>query len=102
MIRGSRVFKPANRRVFEDPRSRFVIDDAKSYFAAGGRKYDLILSEPSNPWVSGVSGLFTVEFYRRVQHYLSDRGGFGQWLHLYEVKDQPVLSGLAALDQVFG
>jgi spermidine synthase len=102
MIKASRVFLPANRRVFEDPRSRFVIDDAKSYFAAGRRKYDLIMSEPSNPWVSGVSGLFTVEFYKRVRRYLTDGGVFGQWMHLYEMNDDLVLSVLAALDEVFG
>jgi spermidine synthase len=102
MIKASRIFLGVNRRVFEDPRSTFVIDDAKSYFAAGQRKYDLILSEPSNPWVSGVSGLFTVEFYRRVREYLNDGGIFGQWLQLYEMDDNLVLSVLAALDEVFG
>ena len=45
MIRGSREFYPANRRVFDDPRSRIVIEDAKTHFAAAGRKYDLIFSE---------------------------------------------------------
>jgi spermidine synthase len=88
--------------VFEDPRSTFVIDDAKSYFAAGRRTYDLILSEPSNPWVSGVSGLFTVEFYQRVRRHLNEGGVFGQWVQLYEMDDNLVLSVLAALDQVFG
>jgi hypothetical protein len=101
MINASRVFRPVNRRVFEDRRSRFVIDDAKSYFAAGRRTYDLILSEPSNPWVSGVSGLFTVEFYRQIRRYLGDGGVFGQWLHLYEMDDDLVLSVLAAIDEVF-
>ena len=56
MIAGSRVFYPVNRRSFDDPRSQIVIDDAKSYFASEHRQYDLIVSEPSNPWVSGVSG----------------------------------------------
>jgi predicted membrane-bound spermidine synthase len=102
MIKASRVFLPANRRVFEDRRSTFVIDDAKSYFAAGRRQYDLILSEPSNPWVSGVAGLFTVEFYQRVRRYLSEGGVFGQWLQMYEMNDDLVLSVLAAIDQVFG
>jgi spermidine synthase len=91
-----------NRRVFEDPRSTFVIDDAKSYFAAGRRTYDLILSEPSNPWVSGVAGLFTVEFYKRVRRHLNEGGVFGQWVQLYEMDDNLVLSVLAALDEVFG
>ncbi|MFN2399019.1 MAG: fused MFS/spermidine synthase [Gemmatimonadaceae bacterium] len=101
MIEGSRGFYPVNRRVFEDKRSRFVIDDAKSFFAASKQRYDIILSEPSNPWVSGVSGLFTTEFYGRVRRYLSDDGVFGQWLHLYEISDGLVLSVLAALHQNF-
>jgi spermidine synthase len=101
MVAGSRIFYPANRRAFDDPRSHLVIDDAKSYFASTPRRYDLIMSEPSNPWVSGVSGLFTTEFYGRVKHYLSDDGVFGQWLHVYELDDDLVLSVLAALHQNF-
>lgn len=101
MIEASRHFRPVNRRVFDDPRSTFVIDDAKSYFASSSRRFDLILSEPSNPWVSGVSGLFTVEFYERVQRTLAPGGVFGQWLHLYELSDGLVTSVLAAIDSVF-
>ena len=101
MIRASRIFRPANSRVFEDPRSTFVIDDAKSYFASSGRKFDIILSEPSNPWVSGVSGLFTREFYARVRGQLTPRGIFGQWLHLYELSDGLATSVLAAIDAEF-
>ncbi len=101
MIRASRGFYPANRRVFDDPRSHFVIDDARSFLAASGRSYDLILSEPSNPWVSGVSGLFAVEFYERVRAQLSAHGVLGQWLHLYEIDDALVMSVLAAIDRVF-
>ena len=64
MIRGSRFFYPANRRVFDDPRSAFAVDDAKAYFASARRRFDGIVSEPSNPWWIGVSGLFTDEFPR--------------------------------------
>ena len=101
MIEGSRVFLPYNRRSFEDSRSRIVIDDAKSYFASEHRQYDIIVSEPSNPWVSGVSGLFTTEFYQRIRGYLSPSGVFGQWLHVYELDDALVLSVLSALHQNF-
>ena len=102
MIAGSkRAFYPANKRVFDDPRAHFVIDDAKSYFASAHRKFDIIMSEPSNPWVSGVSGLFTTEFYRRVRSYMTPEGVFGQWLHLYEINDKLVLSVLAALHENF-
>ncbi|MBX9928098.1 MAG: hypothetical protein K2X99_04220, partial [Gemmatimonadaceae bacterium] len=78
-----------------------VLDDAKSYFAAANRRYDFILSEPSNPWVSGVSGLFTDEFYARIRGYLTPRGVFGQWLHLYEIDDGLVLSVIKAVHRNF-
>lgn len=101
MIRASRLFYPANRRVFDDPRSTFAIDDARSYFAAGQRKYDVIVSEPSNPWVAGVSGLFTLEFYATIQRYLSDDGVLGQWLHINELDDGLVLSVVGAVARNF-
>ena len=101
MVDGARVFYPANRRAYDDPRSTIVIDDAKSYFASEHRRFDLILSEPSNPWVSGVSGLFTSEFYARVGRYLTDDGVFGQWLHTYELDDALVTSVLAGIHQNF-
>jgi spermidine synthase len=101
MIEAARLFLPANLRAYDDPRSHFVHDDAKSFFAASAVRYDLILSEPSNPWVSGVSGLFTDEFYARVRGYLSETGVFGQWLHLYEIDDELVLTVLSALHRNF-
>ena len=101
MVEGARTFYPANRRVFDDPRSTIVLDDAKSYFASEHQRFDLILSEPSNPWVSGVSGLFTTEFYARIRRYLTDDGVFGQWLHTYELDDGLVLSVLAGIHQNF-
>ena len=101
MLAGSSVFFPANARVFEDPRSRIVIDDAKAWFSHRRDRYDLILSEPSNPWVSGTASLFTREFYRRVQDYMSPGGVFAQWIQLYELTDDAVSTVLAALHHTF-
>ena len=85
MVEGARTFLPAVERAYNDPRSRIVIDDAKSYFARAGRRYDIIVSEPSNPWVSGVSSLFTEEFYRRIAASLNEGGVLSQWLHSYDM-----------------
>jgi predicted membrane-bound spermidine synthase len=101
MIRASREFYPANRNVFDDPRSSFAIDDARSFFASRGERYDLILSEPSTPWVAGVSGLFTTEFYAHVRRFLTPAGVFGQWLHLSEINDGLVLSVVRAVAENF-
>ena len=101
MIRGSRQFYPANRNVFDDPRSSFAIDDARSWFAAQNERFDVILSEPSTPWVAGVSGLFTTEFYAHVRRFLTPDGVFGQWLHLTEINDGLVLSVVRAVAENF-
>jgi spermidine synthase len=101
MIRGSRLYYPANRRVFDDPRSVVVIDDAKAYFSNRQERFEVIVSEPSNPWVSGTASLFTVEFYQRLGDYLTDDGVFGQWFQLYEMTDESVVSVLTALHQGF-
>jgi hypothetical protein len=102
MIHGSRLFYPGNRRVFDDPRNSFEIDDARAFRAASGQQFDFVVSEPSNPWVSGVSGLFTVEFYERVRKRLAANGVFVQWFHMYEMDDASVASVLAGIDRVFG
>jgi len=94
-------FLPFNARAFDDPRSEFVVDDARAFFAGRATTFDLIVSEPSNPWVSGVSGLFTVEFYQHVHRRLSEHGVLAQWLNLYEMDDDLVRSVLAAVDRVF-
>jgi spermidine synthase len=101
MVEGARLFGDRVAVAFNDPRSRIVIDDAKSYFARGGDKYDVIVSEPSNPWVSGVSSLFTVEFYRRVKSHLSEGGLLVQWIQTYEITDALVATILRAIDAEF-
>jgi predicted membrane-bound spermidine synthase len=92
---------PTNARVFDDPRSHIVIEDARAFLSAAEEKYDIILSEPSNPWVSGVASLFTTEFYDRISQSLADGGVFGQWVHLYELNDGLVLSVIAAVHRTF-
>ncbi|HEY5678238.1 MAG TPA: hypothetical protein VIR81_15695, partial [Myxococcales bacterium] len=80
MVRGARLFRPFNERAFSDARSRIVYDDAKTFFATEPEAYDLVISEPSNPWVSGVAGLFSDEFYQVVRRHLAPGGVFTQWI----------------------
>jgi len=101
MIEAARGFRPRNAAVFDDPRSRIHIDDAKTFFSATGKRYDLIISEPSNPWVSGVASLFSDEFYRRVRRHLERDGLFVQWLQLYEIEPALVASVMGALARNF-
>jgi spermidine synthase len=87
--------------VFTDPRSRIVIEDAKSFFAGSHARFDIIVSEPSNPWVSGVATLFSDEFYGQITEYLADDGLLVQWLQIYETDIDVVVSILKALSPHF-
>jgi len=101
VVRASRRFRPLNARAYDDPRSHIHYEDAKTYFSSTQRRYDLIVSEPSNPWVSGVSTLFSVEFYRDIRKYLADGGVLVQWIQAYEMTPQLVASILDALGSQF-
>jgi predicted membrane-bound spermidine synthase len=101
MIKAATLFGSRVRLAYEDPRSHVQIEDAKSYFSFYNKKYDLIISEPSNPWVSGVASLFTKEFYSRVRGYLNENGLFIQWLHLYDIDMPLVASIMKALSPYF-
>ena len=101
MVEGAQFFRPVVEAAYTDPRSHIVIDDAKSYFARGGTRYDIIVSEPSNPWVSGVASLFTEEFYGRLARTLNDGGVLCQWLHTYEMDDATIATIFEAVSRAF-
>ena len=101
MVAGARLFGERVHRAFDDPRSHIRIEDAKAFFAQRHQQYDVIVSEPSNPWVSGVAGLFSTEFYARVRTYIADDGLLVQWIHYYEFNDDLVVSILKALGPHF-
>ncbi|WP_237056703.1 spermine synthase [Marilutibacter chinensis] len=101
MVEAARTFGPQVARAYEDPRSRLWIDDARTFFARNGKQYDVIVSEPSNPWVSGVASLFTREFYAFVKRHLKEEGVLVQWLHSYETSDALMATMLAALVEEF-
>lgn len=102
MAEGARLLGDKIAPVFSDPRNNFIFDDAKSVFARAAERYDIIISEPSNPWISGIGGLFTREFYRQAKESLADDGVFIQWMPFYENSPQIFASVAAALGEEFG
>ena len=101
MVAGAQAFGDRVKRAYTDPRSRIVIDDAKSYFAGQKTKYDIIVSEPSNPWISGIGALFSKEFYKFIPTQLNENGLFIQWIQLYEIDEPLVGSILNAMAPAF-
>lgn len=94
-------FYPWNSRGYDDPRIHIYIDDAQTFFLTNRRQYDLMISVPSNPWVSGVASLFSHEFYTKMRRYIKPGGLWVQWIQTYEFNDQLFLNILKALDVAF-
>ncbi len=101
MVEGAKYFRNFSELAFTDPRSHIHIDDAKSFFSVNNKRYDLIISEPSNPWVSGVANLFSQEFYRHIKGHLNEGGIFTQWLQVYETDISLIASVFKALSAEF-
>ncbi|HZX77222.1 spermine synthase [Lysobacter sp.] len=97
MYDGARLFGDRVARAYEDKRSQVRFEDARTYFSTGNRRYDVVVSEPSNPWVSGVASLFTREFYGFIKQHLNDDGVLVQWLQTYELNDELLGTMVAAL-----
>jgi spermidine synthase len=88
VVEGSRFFSPFNHEPLRDPRLRLHVEDAKTFLRVPGARYDVIISEPSNPWMAGTANLFSVEFYRDARQRLVPEGLMVQWFHTYEMSDE--------------
>ncbi len=83
-------FREFNYNVHENPKVIIHIGDAFRILGRSRKKWDIIISEPSNPWVTGVDLLFTQEFYRLAKEHLSDNGILVQWAHIYSANEQMI------------
>ena len=101
VVEASRFFDEPGRAPLADPRVRLIVGDARTRFFNARETYDVVVSEPSNPWIAGVNNLFTVDFYRRLRARLSPQGVFCQWIQLYELSPGTLGSMLASFLEVF-
>jgi spermidine synthase len=79
-------FEALSGRLVRDPRFQIVFRDGRNQLLRSTRQWDVIVSEASNPWITGVANLFTREFYAIVRARLAPGGVFGQWLHYYSLE----------------
>jgi spermidine synthase len=100
-IKGSHFFDHVNNQPLNDSRTKVIIDDARTYLRVTPNRYDVIVSEPSHPWVPGVANLFTQEFFQMGRERLSEQGVFVQWLQIYQLSTDSLRSVLATYQKVF-
>lgn len=101
VLEAARLFSDLNHGALDDPRTRVHLDDARTFLSLSRDEYDVIISEPSNPWVAGISSLFTREFFEIVDKRLAPGGVLVQWIHTYEMSDDLVRLVLRTLRSRF-
>ncbi|HLG14826.1 MAG TPA: fused MFS/spermidine synthase [Blastocatellia bacterium] len=101
VVEASYHFGDANNRPLADPRLKLIANDGRNYLFTTNEKFDVIVSEPSNPWVTGVANLFTLEYFKRGAERLRDDGIFSQWLQIYEMSPEDVRALIATFRAAF-
>ncbi|HEX6098317.1 MAG TPA: fused MFS/spermidine synthase [Thermoanaerobaculia bacterium] len=97
----ARACEAVNAGVMTSPKVHVTIGDAREVLLTSGRTYDIIASEPSNPYRAGIASLFTQEFYLAARDRLRDRGIFAQWVQSYAVHPETIRTIYATLTSVF-
>jgi hypothetical protein len=77
------------------------VTDGRGFLASTQKKYDVIISGVSDPWISGVSNLFTIEYFRELHKKLSDGGTAAIWYQNYKSSDEDFKTGINTFAQVF-
>jgi len=101
IVEFARHFAPITFGVPDLPAVRLLIGDGREFVRTAPESYDLIFSEPSNPYRAGVADLFSQEFYRAIDTRLSPGGIFLQWLQGYEIDARVVQTAYATIGSVF-
>jgi spermidine synthase len=101
VVDASRFFNRVNHRPLADPRTRLIVGDGRSHLLLAGETYDVIVSEPSNPWMAGIASLFTREFFEIAKARLAPGGVLCQWAHTYDISDADLRSIVATFLSVF-
>src|SRR5262249_917863 len=85
VVEASRLFSDDNHRALDDPRTHLILGDGRTHLTLSNQEYDVIISEPSNPWMAGVAALFTREFLTSIRAHLTPDGILCQWAHTYNI-----------------
>jgi spermidine synthase len=101
VVEASAFFASENRNALRASGVRLINGDGRSHLLLAARRYDVIVSEPSNPWMAGVAALFTREFFEAARERLEPDGLLCQWTHTYEMEPGDLKSIVASFASVF-
>ncbi len=83
VVEAAEFFTKENRGILKNPKTHLAIADGRNFLLASDGGYDVIISEPSNPWMRGIGNLFSLDFYELAAQRLAPKGIVCQWIHTY-------------------
>jgi spermidine synthase len=101
IVRIARAYASVNRNALANPKVRITVGDGRERLLVSRARYDIIFSEPSNPYRAGVASLYTREFYEAARARLERGGIFAQWVQMYSIDAQTARTIYATLTSVF-
>lgn len=101
VIKAARYFNHVSGDPFSNDRFEVLHADARTILSAAADHYDVIISEPSNPWITGVSNLFTVEYFKHASSKLDDKGVMCQWIHSYYMDTTTLMTIFRTFQHVY-
>jgi hypothetical protein len=101
-IANASYFDAYDNHVSENKKVNFHEMDAFRFLQGTADKFDVVISEPSNPWVAGIENLYSEEFYRIALDKMTDDGLFVQWIHTYSFNDDLLRMVLKTMSDNFG
>ncbi|MEO5668921.1 MAG: fused MFS/spermidine synthase [Bdellovibrionota bacterium] len=101
VLKAADVIYNGSNPILRRPNLNLRIEDARFVLSASRDRYDIIVSQPSHSWLSGVANLFTEDFFQIVRAHLSEKGVFSQWLNLYNIDQDTLKSILRTFYTVF-
>jgi spermidine synthase len=101
VVEASHFFDRESGAPLGRPGVRLIVGDGRSHLLLTPRRYDVIVSEPSNPWMAGVAALFTREFFEAARARLKEGGLLCQWAHTYDISAEDLRSIVHTFATVF-
>jgi spermidine synthase len=101
VVEAAHYFDAANNYALDDPRVTIHTTDGRNFLLTGSKRYDVIVSAVSDPWITGVSNLFTEEYFMEVRNRLSEKGVVALWLQNYRISTDDLKIGLNTFASVF-
>jgi len=101
VVEAAEFFLKENRNVLKDARLKNFINDGRNHLLVEKDLYDVIVSEPSSPWMAGVANLFTIEQFELMKSRLKSGGIVCQWCNTYSMSPENIKMIVKTFQSVF-